>query len=253
VIDRHAGYKFCGQTSAYAYKNIDPTGVKTVFVLGPSHHVYMDNQCALSQADIHETPIGNLKVNKNIQNDLVKENKNLFTVMKLSDEEAEHSLEMHLPFIAKTFDVNTIQIVPIIVGHLNSQTAKEVGKLLSVYMEDPQYFFAISSDFCHWGKRFGYTYYDETEGEIWESIKSLDLLGAEYIASLDVDGFESYLKKYKNTICGRNAISILLNAIVSRSQDEFRMKLVHYSQSSQCYDKNDSSVSYASLCLLQSQ
>jgi len=160
---------------------------------------------------------------------------------------------MHLPFIAKIFDVDSIQIVPIIVGHCSAQTNKEIGKALSVYMDDPESFFVISSDFCHWGKRFSYTFIYNEEGEIWESIKSLDLLGAEYISALDVDGFESYIKKYKNSICGRNAISALLNAVNSRSQDEFRMHLVHYSQSSQCYDRDDSSVSYASLCLLQFQ
>jgi len=34
--------------------------------------------------------------------------------------------------------------------------------------------FVISSDFCHWGNRFRYTYYDQEKGAIHQSITNLD-------------------------------------------------------------------------------
>lgn len=34
------------------------------------------------------------------------------------------------------------------------------GQLLAPYLADPSNLFVISSDFCHWGRRFGYTYYE---------------------------------------------------------------------------------------------
>jgi AmmeMemoRadiSam system protein B len=254
IIGPHAGYRYSGQTSAYAYKNIDnTTGIKTVFVLGPSHHMYMNNECGLSKAHILETPIGNLKVNKKLNDELLSKHRQLFHLVKsMEDEEEEHSLEMHFPFIAKVFDVNRITVVPIIVGHLDSQTAKSFGQALAPYLADPSCFFVISSDFCHWGTRFNYTYYDKSKGEIWQSIKELDLMGAEYISNLDTAGFESYLKKYKNTICGRHAILILLNTLAQSNSNKYEIKLIHYSQSSKVVDPDDSSVSYASFCLLES-
>lgn len=40
IIAPHAGYRYCGHVMAHAYRRIQPTGVRRVFLLGPSHHVY---------------------------------------------------------------------------------------------------------------------------------------------------------------------------------------------------------------------
>lgn len=32
------------------------------------------------------------------------------------------------------------------------------GQLLGPFLDDPTNLFVISSDFCHWGQRFGFTY-----------------------------------------------------------------------------------------------
>lgn len=69
----------------------------------------------------------------------------------------------------------------------------------------------ISSDFCHWGQRFRYTYYDRSVGEIWQSIQKLDKQGMNLIETLNPSAFTEYLKKYGNTICGRHPIGVLLN------------------------------------------
>lgn len=34
------------------------------------------------------------------------------------------------------------------------------GRLLAPYLADPSNLFIISSDFCHWGRRFGYTFHE---------------------------------------------------------------------------------------------
>jgi AmmeMemoRadiSam system protein B len=45
------------------------------------------------------------------------------------------------------------------VGNANADTERAVGALLAPYLADESNAFIISSDFCHWGQRFGYTYY----------------------------------------------------------------------------------------------
>lgn len=50
LIGPHAGFAYSGPTAAWAYKNIDPTKYKRVFLLGPAHHTYTDG-CALSQME----------------------------------------------------------------------------------------------------------------------------------------------------------------------------------------------------------
>lgn len=39
------------------------------------------------------------------------------------------------------------------------------GKILGPYLDDPSNLFIISSDFCHWGSRFNYTFYDKSQ--VW--------------------------------------------------------------------------------------
>lgn len=65
-------------------------------------------------------------------------------------------------------------IVPIMVGSLTVEREAAYGELLAPYLTDPSNLFVVSSDFCHWGQRFRYTYYNEQCGQIHESIEALD-------------------------------------------------------------------------------
>lgn len=65
-------------------------------------------------------------------------------------------------------------VVPVLVGSLSSDKEKLYGSIFSQYLADPANFFVISSDFCHWGQRFRYTFYDKSCGDIWQSIEALD-------------------------------------------------------------------------------
>lgn len=37
------------------------------------------------------------------------------------------------------------------------------GQALGQYLDDPSNLFIVSSDFCHWGSRFSFTYYDSSK------------------------------------------------------------------------------------------
>ncbi|XP_032764824.1 protein MEMO1 isoform X5 [Rattus norvegicus] len=97
------------------------------------------------------------------------------------------------------------------------------------------------------GQRFRYSYYDESQGEIYRSIEHLDKMGMSIIEQLDPVSFSNYLKKYHNTICGRHPIGVLLNAITELQKSGMNMSFsfLNYAQSSQCRSWQDSSVSYA--------
>ncbi|GBG31911.1 Protein MEMO1 [Hondaea fermentalgiana] len=245
VIAPHAGYSYSGPTAAWAYKYIDPSRIKRVFILGPSHHVYLEN-CALSSATAYATPIGNMQLDA----DTAQELRNAapsgtFGTMSRSVDEEEHSIEMHLPYVVHVMRGHDFKIVPILVGNLDDRAEQQMGALLAPYLADPENFFVISSDFCHWGKRFRYTPHDASAGPIHKSIENLDKRGMALIESLDVSGFAAYLRETRNTICGRHPIGVLLNAIQA-SPLELSLKFTHYAQSSPCTRMSDSSVSYAS-------
>ena len=65
-------------------------------------------------------------------------------------------------------------VVPILVGSLSPDREVKYGRIFAKYLADPSNLFIISSDFCHWGKRFRYQEYDQSKGQIHESIKALD-------------------------------------------------------------------------------
>jgi AmmeMemoRadiSam system protein B len=101
IIAPHAGYSYSGPTAAFAYKHIDPTDIDRVFLLGPSHH-YSLNNCALTNHTYYQTPLYNIKIDTQISNELHRTG--LFSMMNKQQDADEHSLEMHLPYIAKVFE-----------------------------------------------------------------------------------------------------------------------------------------------------
>ncbi|CAN7993665.1 unnamed protein product, partial [Ixodes pacificus] len=154
VIAPHAGYQYCGACAAYAYKQVDPDHVRRVFILGPSHHARLGG-CALSPAKVYRTPFYDLTIDQEgerhsvIYEELFETG--AFEEVSLHVDENEHSLEMHLPYIAKVMEDREFTIVPIIVGSLTPENEAFYGRLLSKYLAEPDNLFVISSDFCHWG------------------------------------------------------------------------------------------------------
>lgn len=64
------------------------------------------------------------------------------------------------------------------------------GRILGPFLDDPANLIIASSDFCHWGARFSYTFVNQDHGPIWKSIQWLDELGIEAIKT--VGGFEQH-------------------------------------------------------------
>uniref|UniRef100_A0A7S4T3M2 AmmeMemoRadiSam system protein B n=2 Tax=Ditylum brightwellii TaxID=49249 RepID=A0A7S4T3M2_9STRA len=297
IISPHAGYSYSGPTAAYAYMALlealngseNKCTIKTIVVLHPSHHVRLD-QCAVSGASIIETPLLNLSIDKTLRSQLLSTKK--FTTMTKSIDEHEHSGEMQYPYIAKAILDSNISstphlhptVLPIMVGGISRSKEEYYGQLLSPILARSDVFTIVSTDFCHWGNRFGYaptssasfSSHDGSDGDdddvttkinIHEYIEWLDKLGMTHIEAQRPGAFADYLRMYSNTICGRHPIAVWLNAIVCKSNNETKEKeekndttkaingdddgdldvsFVRYAQSGQVMSTRESSVSYAS-------
>lgn len=175
VISPHAGFAYSGPAAAYAYKALDLSQAKRIFILHPSHHHHLTT-AALPVVEGYLTPLSSDPLPLDL--DLIKklsaltattsQNRQIrFTTMSKEVDEAEHSAEMQLPYIHRLLQKlypeqptsSYPPLVPIMVGGTNPATEKALGQLLAPYIADPINAFVISSDFCHWGSRFGYTYY----------------------------------------------------------------------------------------------
>jgi len=251
LISPHAGYRFSGETAAHGFahlRHLEPRP-KRIFVLGPSHCGYFQH-CALTMCQTYETPLGSFKVDQEVITDLKKSG--LFMEMEQEWEWEEHSLEMQLPMLYEALHedggAEMPILVPVLVGAISDGQEAAYGRCFAPYLADPvSNVFVISSDFCHWGQRFRYTYLpsDAKNEPISEGIRQLDEEAMQWITGGDVDAFHSYLKKTGNTICGRHPIGILLNALQELKVHGPRVKFVHYAQSSKAKSVSDSSVSYA--------
>lgn len=142
IIAPHAGYIYSGPTAAHAYRLLEPRrdGIRRVVLLGPAHRVYLHGM-ALPSVDAFTTPLGDVP----IDTDAVQRALELPGV-QVSDEAhaAEHSLEVHLPFLQKVLD--DFQLVPIVVG---ACAANDVEAVLEVLWGGDETLIVASSDLSH--------------------------------------------------------------------------------------------------------
>ena len=253
IVSPHAGYRYCGATAGHSYGALsagEGSAVTTVFVLGPSHYVPLSH-CSVTKFKSVETPFGDIPVNEAVVSELLATKK--FSQLDPDTDVEEHSLEMQLPFIYRRFGGKPFTVVPILVGSFRMGKIREYGSIFAKYLADPSCAFVISSDFCHWGRRFGYTYVNKEwmsggdgGAQIADSIRALDLLAAEKIAAGDTVGYAEYTDTYKNTICGKIAILIVL-AAMEAAGIKCKGDIAHYSQSEAVATMSDSSVSYCAI------
>ena len=247
IIVPHSGLEYGGPVAAKAFININPENYDRAVILGPSHYEYFKG-CALTSFKKFETPFGDVDVDTSTIKNLLEDSKHFFSFPQSCDVQ-EHSIEMEMPFLKYIFDKKNFSIIPMVIGDGNLKKNIELGKCLYNLYEDPKTLFVISSDFCHWGKDFDYIYYDKKFKNIWESTEDLDKQALNIISEIDSKKFDEYINKTKNTICGKNPITIVLSIIEEykkKHQDKkISFETAGYSQSEQAKSMNDSSVSYA--------
>jgi len=264
TIVPHAGLSYSGGVAAAAYSRLDARTVRRIIMLGPSHHAPVAG-CGIPgpRVTVYQTPIGDLPLDTGALAALRATGG--FEELPMAVDEAEHSLEMQLPFLAELFlhgparDSPPPGLVPILVGGTSAQDEAYYGRLLAPYLAEEGSLFIVSSDFCHWGARFSYTRtgaralaetyrdgpYPENAG-----IEGLDRAGMALIARRDAAGFRKYLTQEANTICGRHPILVLLETL-DASRAAHSVDFIRYEQSSAMPGQpppRTASVSYACAC-----
>src|SRR4051794_15236537 len=143
IIVPHAGYIYSGPVAASAYRLLAATKdvITRVVLLGPSHRVPLDG-LAVPSADALATPLGLVPV------DIESRDRVLAlpgVVMEDAPHAAEHSLEVHLPFLQLV--LNDISVLPLLVGHAR---AAMVATVLDAVWGGPETLFVISTDLSHY-------------------------------------------------------------------------------------------------------
>ena len=152
LIVPHAGYYFSGNVAATAYMSIPADKpYKRIFLLGPSHHEWLDGASVNTEADYYATPLGLVKVDHETALRLAKADHVFSYYPKAHDR--EHCLEVQLPFLQRRFG---LFIVSSDFSHYPSyEDAYEVDAKTGKAIEtgDVEQFIAVLEENARSGKR----------------------------------------------------------------------------------------------------
>ena len=110
LILPHAGYVYSGQTAAYSAPVLSGRHFSRVIVMGPDHRVGFPG-ASVSTADAYETPLGTIRLSEDASR--LRKTGWPFTCNAASDE-AEHSVEVVLPFL-QTY-IKEFSLIPVVMG-----------------------------------------------------------------------------------------------------------------------------------------
>lgn len=175
IIAPHAGYVYSGSVAGVAYAFLRRTSPQPdrIILMGPSHRVLV-NGLAASSADYFETPLGSLRVDTSSVEEAVCSG---FAVIDDEAHEAEHSLEVQLPFIQRAFP--QASIVPLLVGRADPEG---LAKSLEVLVTDDSTVIVVSSDLSH------YHPYDKACQEDSKTSQMIERLDYEALAQTQACG-----------------------------------------------------------------
>jgi len=199
VILPHAGYLFSLECALAAIAGVGG-GFLRIVLLAPSHVIGFAG-CALGDYAAWETPFGEVAVDKEEQQRLASL-PGFFTADET--QAREHALEVEMP-ILKHFFPDT-PVLPITVGQLDGPSLQAAIQGLTPLFEE-RTLFCISSDFTHYGRRFGYA---PLGSDAHAAIRQLDDEAIRLLEQRDRAGFEAFLARTDATICGREVIRMFL-------------------------------------------
>ncbi|NPA81414.1 MAG: AmmeMemoRadiSam system protein B [Epsilonproteobacteria bacterium] len=152
IIAPHAGYIYSGFTANFAHRLLGNRDAKTIVVIGPSHRVYLSGT-SVSDYDFYETPFGNLKIDREVVEDL----KEKFSLSFYPEAHHEHSTEVQMPFI-KFYNPDAL-VVELVYG---DESPLNIAKIIEYLLKDPKIAVVISTDLSH--------YYDIEKANMLDSI-----------------------------------------------------------------------------------
>ena len=142
LILPHAGYIYSAPIAATGYARLTPAGgrIRRVVLLGPAHRVNFHGLAAPSN-DYFSTPLGDVPLDRDLIAELVTSpHVHILDAAHV----AEHSLEVHLPFLQIVLD--DFLLVPLLVSQTDSGAVADV---LDAVWQNESTVVIVSSDLSH--------------------------------------------------------------------------------------------------------
>ncbi|MDZ7270519.1 MAG: AmmeMemoRadiSam system protein B [candidate division KSB1 bacterium] len=198
LIAPHAGYLYSGSTAATAYKQVMGKPYESIVIIAPSHRELF-REGAVAPFASYATPLGEVPVDRALAEQIVAQNKGLsFSEHghQVRGEEAEHSLEVHLPFLQKALP--GVPIVPIVISDYGETSSRRFGEALAQAIGKRKVLLVASTDLYH-----GYSY---------EDCKLTDARTIAALQAFDPEDFVKGAMRGTYQACGAGPVSVLLHA-----------------------------------------
>ena len=237
LIVPHAGYQYSGQVAAFGFRQIQGQSYKKVILLGGSHQAFFEG-AAIDESDAWETPLGKVKIDKNLASVIAKYHPKIY--FSTNAHSQEHSLEVELPFLQKTF--SDFKIVPILLGEVKDELLEALANALKENFTENA-LVIVSTDLSHYPP--------------YKIAKEVDQRTIEAILSGDPENFEATIsaqmkKGYPNLVtcaCGERAVRV--GMILAKKLGISDIRLLKYANSGDVTGDMGRVVGYAAIGFYQ--
>ena len=236
ILVPHAAYQYSGPTAAGGFAAAGADFTRAV-VLAPSHFARFRGAALLPMTG-YRTPLGVAALDAAGAaalggSPLVRANPAVFM--------REHALEIQLPWLQVLLPGRPV--LPVLVGDLEDGDAARLADALRPVLV-PGTLVVVSSDLTHYGRRFEYLPVPPTDAAtVAAAVRRLDEAALDRIVACDADGFVANVEETGATICGRNAIDVVLRALPAGT----RGTRVGYATSLDATGDHEHTVSYAAV------
>lgn len=240
LILPHAGYAYSGPTAATGVSLVRGASYRRVLVIAPSHRRQFRG-LSIAPVDAFETPLGRVALDTEAIAGLRASP--LVSADPAADPR-EHAIEIELPLLQRALQPGW-RLVPVLVGELGEQDYRTAAELLRA-LGDEDTLVVVSSDFTHYGPRFGYLPFPPTAA-LSEDIRRLDEGALRLIKARNPAGLLDYQAETGISLCGIRPVAILLQML----GESARIEPVAYTTSGAITGDWHNSVSYAVLAVTQ--
>lgn len=218
IMSPHAGYVFSGQVAAYSYRYIKDTQYDTVILLGPSHRVYLKG-ASVGNWDAYATPLGKVKVNKEIVTSLLSIGEPFHFVEQAHI--MEHSVETQIPFLQRV--LKKFDIVPIVMGPPSLKYCKKISEALVEIVKKRNVLFVASSDMSH------YPDYSNANNVDRNTLSLIRKCDPNLVFTSEKKVLNKGVPNLSTTLCGLSSVVTVMMTVKQLGGDA--VKILHYANS----------------------
>lgn len=229
IISPHAGYIYSGGVAAYGFKAASLQEYKTIVILAPSHYVGFEGVSVWEEGGF-QTPLGVVGVDDVFTRKLIAANEEFYFDPKVFT--SEHSLEVEIPFLQKTF--KDFKIVPVIMGQPSFQLLEDFAAALNDIIGDRKdVLVVVSTDLSH--------YHDDVFA------REMDQRTIEAVRDLKIDQVWKECNARTMEMCGFVPVTAAL--LYAKQKGLTDARILHYSNSSDTSGDKERVVGYASIVI----